>query len=182
VGVLTAALLRRRLDWKGILRALVDTVQTSCMVLFLITGAVIFGHFLAVTGMPMALAGAIGGLDLPGWAVMLLMVLVYLIGGCVIDAMALIMLTIPIFLPIVLNLGLDPIWFGVIIVLVTQMGVITPPVGINAYVVNGVDPSIPLEEIFRGCLPFLGALTIGATIMVFWPRIVLWLPDLMYGQ
>jgi tripartite ATP-independent transporter DctM subunit len=182
LGVLTAALLRRRLDWKGILRALVDTVQTSCMVLFLITGAVIFGHFLAVTGMPMALAGAIGGLDLPGWAVMLLMVLVYLIGGCVIDAMALIMLTIPIFLPIVLNLGLDPIWFGVIIVLVTQMGVITPPVGINAYVVNGVDPSIPLEEIFRGCLPFLGALTIGATIMVFWPRIVLWLPDLMYGQ
>jgi TRAP-type C4-dicarboxylate transport system permease large subunit len=107
-------------------------------------------------------------------------VLVYLIGGCFIDALALIMLTIPIFFPIVTNLGYDPIWFGVIIVLVTQMGVITPPVGINVYVVSGVDKSIPLESIFRGSLPFLFALIFGTACLIIFPQLVLYLPRLMY--
>ena len=182
MGVFIAAVARRRLGWRAMAKALVDTLQTSCMVLLLVTGAVIFGHFLAVTGLPMALAMSIDGLSLPGWAVVMLMVLIYLVGGCVIDALALIMLTIPMFLPIITGLGLDPIWFGVVLVLVTQMGVITPPVGINAYVVSGVAPDIPLEEIFRGALPFLAALIVGTVALVFWPDIVLWLPDLMYGE
>ncbi|KMY67971.1 C4-dicarboxylate ABC transporter permease [Desulfocarbo indianensis] len=180
MGVLLAALARRQISWDGFWRAVVDSLRTSCMVLFLVAGAVIFGHFLAVTGIPMAVAEAISGLDLPGWAVIFLMVLVYLLGGCFIDALALIMLTIPIFYPIVLRLGYDPIWFGVIIVLVTQMGVITPPVGINAYVVKGVDTRTPLETIFKGCLPFLGALLAGTVALVFVPELVLWLPRLMY--
>ena len=93
--------------------------------------------------------------------------------------MALIMLTIPIFYPVVSDLGYDPIWFGIIIVLVTQMGVITPPVGINVYVVNGIDKSIPLEDVFIGSMPFLIALIVGTAVMVFWPETVTWLPNKM---
>jgi TRAP-type C4-dicarboxylate transport system permease large subunit len=150
------------------------------MVLLLVAGAVIFGHFLAVTRIPFAVAGWVAGLDLPGWAIIAMICLVYLIGGCVIDALALIMLTIPIFYPIVIDLGYDPIWFGVIIVLVTQMGVITPPVGINVYVVNGIDQEIPLEKIFAGVMPFLLALFVGTAWMIAFPQIILWLPRLMY--
>ena len=96
------------------------------------------------------------------------------------DALALIMLTIPVFYPIVTDLGYDPIWFGVIIVLVTQMGVITPPVGINVYVVHGVASDIRLESIFKGSFPFLFALLIGSALLVAFPQMVLWLPVLMY--
>ena len=120
-------------------------------------------------------------MDMPGWAIISMIVLVYLIGGCFIDALALIMLTIPIFYPIIQNLGYDPIWFGIIIVLVTQMGVITPPVGINVYVVNGIAKDVPLEKIFKGVLPFLAALIVGTAFLVAFPIIVMWLPNLMYG-
>ncbi|MFZ5587301.1 MAG: TRAP transporter large permease [Thermodesulfobacteriota bacterium] len=179
-GMLLAALVRRQLGWSKLVKSLIDSLRTACMVLMLVAGAVIFGHFLAVTGIPMAAANLVAGLAWPGWAVMAVMVAIYLVGGCVIDALALIMLTIPIFYPIVVNLGYDPIWFGVIIVLVTQMGVITPPVGINVYVVRGVDLRTPLEEIFRGCLPFLAALILATALFIAWPGLVTWLPALMY--
>jgi TRAP-type C4-dicarboxylate transport system permease large subunit len=104
----------------------------------------------------------------------------YLLGGCFIDALALVMLTIPIFYPIVLGLGYDPLWFGVIIVLITQMGVITPPVGINVYVVNGIAREIPLQTIFRGVLPFLGALVLGTLSLIAFPQIVTFLPRLLF--
>ncbi len=181
LGVMAAALIRGQLGWQKFLKSLEDTLRTSCMVIMLVAGAVIFGHFLAVTGIPFGIANWIASVDLPGWAVMSLIVLVYLAGGCVVDALALIMLTIPIFYPIVEGMGYDPIWFGVIIVLVTQMGVITPPVGINAYIVQGVDTDTPLEKIFKGALPFLAALVVGTMLMIFWPGMVTWLPDLMYN-
>jgi len=117
---------------------------------------------------------------MPAFAIVLVIMLVYLIGGCFIDALALIMLTIPIFYPIILNLGYDPIWFGIIIVLVTQMGVITPPVGINVYVVAGIAKDIRLETIFKGVLPFLIALIIGTLFLIAVPEVTLWLPKLMY--
>jgi tripartite ATP-independent transporter DctM subunit len=183
-GVLAVALIRRQIGWSGIVKSLYETLRTSCMVMFLIAGAVIFGKFLAVTRIPFNLAAWIGGLDLPPYLILSAIVLVYFIGGCVMDALALVMLTIPIFYPVILDLGYDPIWFGVIIVLVTQMGVITPPVGINVYVVYGVSKSavggVPLERIFRGILPFLVAIVIGIVLMVIFPQIVLYLPNLMY--
>ncbi len=179
-GVLIAALARRQLAWSQFVKSLHETLRTSCMVLILVAGAVIFGHFLAVTGIPTAVALLVGGLPLPGWGIVFMVVLVYLIGGCFIDALALIMLTIPIFYPVITGLGYDPVWFGVIIVLVTQMGVITPPVGINVYVVHGVDRRTPLEVIFRGSMPFLFALLIGTALMTFFPAIITWLPELMY--
>jgi tripartite ATP-independent transporter DctM subunit len=179
-GVLITTLIRRQLTWRGFVKSVYETLRTSCMVLLLVAGAVIFGHFLAVTRIPFQVAGWVGSMDAPGWAIISVIVLVYLIGGCFIDALALIMLTIPIFFPIITNLGYDPIWFGVIIVLVTQMGVITPPVGINVYVVSGVDKSIPLDAIFRGSLPFLFALIFGTACLVMFPQLVLYLPRLMY--
>jgi C4-dicarboxylate transporter, DctM subunit len=179
-GVLFAAVVRKQLSWDGFVKSLYETLRTSCMVLLLVAGAVIFGHFLAVTRIPFVVASWVASLQVAPWAIITVICIVYLIGGCFIDALALIMLTIPIFFPIVTNLGYDPVWFGVIIVLVTQMGVITPPVGINVYVVSGIDKSIPLEDIFRGAFPFLLALFVGTGFLIMFPQLVLWLPNLMY--
>ena len=183
-GVLAVAVIRRRITWSGIVKSLYETLRTSCMVMFLIAGAVIFGKFLAVTRIPFNIAAWIGGFDLPPYLILAAIIFVYFIGGCVMDALALVMLTIPIFYPVIIELGYDPIWFGIIIVLVTQMGVITPPVGINVYVVYGVSQSavdgISLEKIFKGIFPFLIAVVAGTTLMILFPQIVLYLPKLMY--
>jgi tripartite ATP-independent transporter DctM subunit len=183
-GVLVVSLIRRQMTWQGFVKSLNETLRTSCMVMFLIASAVVFGKFLAVSRIPFNIASWIQGFDLPPYLVLAAVIAVYFIGGCVMDALALVMLTIPIFFPVVIGLGYDPIWFGVIIVLVTQMGVITPPVGINVYVVYGISQSavggIPLEKIFKGIFPFLIAVFIGTAIMVLFPQIILFLPNMMY--
>jgi tripartite ATP-independent transporter DctM subunit len=183
-GVLAVALIRRQMTWKGFVKSLNETLRTSCMVMFLIASAVVFGKFLAVTRIPFNIASWIGGMDLPPFLIIAAVIIVYLLGGCIMDALALVMLTIPIFFPVVTQLGYDPIWFGVIIVLVTQMGVITPPVGINVYVVYGVAEGvvgkIPLEAIFKGILPFLVAVIAGTVLMMIFPDIILYLPNKMY--
>lgn len=179
-AVLAVALIRKQLTWQGFVKSINETLRTSCMVLLLIAGATVFGHFLAISRIPFNVATWVAELNMPGFAIVLMIMLVYLIGGCFIDALALIMLTIPIFYPIILNLGYDPIWFGVVIVLVTQMGVITPPVGINVYVVAGIAKDIRLETIFKGVLPFLIALIVGTIIIIAFPKMTLWLPHMMY--
>jgi C4-dicarboxylate transporter DctM subunit len=176
---LLLALARRQLSWGGFLAALWESVRISCMVLVIVAGATVFGHFLAVTRIPYNLAAWVAGLPLPAWAIMGVIVFIYLIGGCFMDALGMIMLTIPIFYPVALTLGYDPIWFGVIIVLITEMGVITPPVGVNVYVVSGVAKDIPLEVIFRGILPLLGALILCNIILIIFPQIALFLPSFM---
>jgi TRAP-type C4-dicarboxylate transport system permease large subunit len=116
--------------------------------------------------------------------IMAVIVLIYFFGGCFMDALAFVTLTVPIFFPVVMALGYDPIWFGIIIVMVTEMGVITPPVGINVYVVFGVARrvigEVPLESIFKGMLPFLLAVIVGIIILMMIPQIILFLPNLMY--
>ncbi|MFW6138994.1 MAG: TRAP transporter large permease [Spirochaetota bacterium] len=179
MGTIILALIRRKLDWRGFVQSLIETVRISCMILMIVAGATIFGHFLAVTQIPFKIAGWVSGLALPPMAVMGLIILIYLAGGCFIDALALIMLTVPIFYPVVTALGYSPIWFGVIIVLVTQIGVITPPVGINVYVVSGVARDVPLHVIFRGVIPLLLALVLGTIVILFFPQIPLLLPGLM---
>jgi TRAP-type C4-dicarboxylate transport system permease large subunit len=172
------------MTWHGFVKSLYETLRTSCMIMFLIAGAVVFGKFLAVSRIPFDIATWIGGFNLPPFLVLMAVVTVYLLGGCIMDALALVMLTIPIFYPVIVHLGYDPIWFGVIIVLVTQMGVITPPVGINVYVVYGVAQSVTggvaLEAIFKGIIPFLIAVIIGTILMAVFPQIILVLPNLMY--
>ncbi|MDY6906323.1 MAG: TRAP transporter large permease [Thermodesulfobacteriota bacterium] len=178
-GAMVIAFARRNLSWKAFVLALSETTRISCMILMIVAGATVFGHFLAVTQIPFSIATWISGLNLPAYAIIAMIILVYMIGGCLIDALALIMLTIPIFYPVVSSLGYDPLWFGVVIVLVTQIGVITPPVGINVYVVQSVVPDIPLGMIFKGALPFLAAILLTVLLIIVFPDLVLYLPDLM---
>ncbi len=149
------------------------------MVMTIVAGATIFGHFLAVTGLPMQFAATLAGLPVPPWVVVALIIAFYLVAGCFIDSLALILLTVPIFHPVIQGFGYDPIWFGVMIVLVTQMGVITPPVGVNVYVVSGIERSIPLQTVFRGAMPFLLALLVASALLVCFPGIATWLPGRM---
>jgi len=134
---------------------------------------------MAITRIPYILADYVSSLPLPPHAIIGVIIFVYLIGGCFMDALAMIMLTIPIFFPVVQTLGFDPIWFGVVIVLITEMGVITPPVGINVYVVYGVARDVPLEKIFRGVFPMLISLLVCNLLLILFPQIALWLPSLM---
>jgi tripartite ATP-independent transporter DctM subunit len=177
-GALIIGLVRRQISWQTFFEAGKEALRTSCMVLLIITGAVIFGHFMAVSTIPFILADWIGQLPIPPIAVMAVLVFIYFIGGFFMDSMALVVVTIPIFFPIVVKLGFDPIWFGVIVVLVAEMGVITPPVGVNVFVIKGIAPDVPLFVIFRGILPFLAALIIVTIILLFVPQIATFLPSL----
>ena len=183
-GVLLVSLIRRQLTWEGLVKALYETLGTSCMVMLLIAGATVFGKFLAVTRIPFDIASWVGGFDLPPYIIMAIVIFIYFIGGCFMDALAFVTLTVPIFFPVVMALGYDPIWFGIIIVMVTEMGVITPPVGINVYVVFGVARrvigEVPLESIFNGIFPSLLAVIAGIIILMIIPQIILFLPNLMY--
>jgi len=171
--------IRKQLTWKGFVQSVADTTRISCMVMMIVTGAVIFGHFLAVTRVPYDLAAWVSSLPLHRNAIMMVIILVYLFGGCFMDALAMIMLTIPIFFPVAMTIGFDPIWFGVVIVLISEMGVVTPPVGVNVYVVYGVAKDVPLQEIFKGVLPMVLALLVCNLIILIFPQIALYLPSLM---
>ncbi len=178
-GALIIALARRKLTWQGFKASILDTTKLSCMVMVIVTGAAVFGHFLAVTRIPFNLATWVAELPIPPTAVIALIIISYLIGGCFIDSLALILLTVPIFFPVITTLGFDPIWFGVIIVLVTQIGVISPPLGTNVYIISGVAKDVPLGTIFRGVIPFLIAMIICTAIIVAFPQVALFLPSLM---
>jgi len=176
-AVLLVSLLQRRFSWQALKKSLLDTTRTSAMILLLVGGAIVFGRFIALTRIPFALAGWAAGLEMPPFLIMAVILLIYLVLGCFIDALALILLTIPIFYPVVVTvLGYDPIWFGVIIVLVVAMGVITPPVGMNVYIVKGVAKDVPLETIFRGVWPFLLALFACIALLIAFPQIATFLP------
>jgi len=149
------------------------------MIFLIIIGAFVLGRFLAVTRLPFELGAWVGELPLPRVAIMLLIILMYLLLGCVMDVPAMVILTVPIVFPVAMSLAYDPIWFGVIIVLVSEMGAITPPVGVNVYVIKGVAKDVPLEVIFRGILPFLGAIVACAAILLAFPQIALFLPGLI---
>lgn len=178
-GTLIIAVVRRNITFSGFVQSLFETTRISCMILVIVAGATIFGHFLAITRIPFDIANWVAGFDLPSFAIMGLIILVFLIGGCFIDALALIMLIVPIFYPVVTSLGFNPLWFGVVIVLVTQIGVITPPVGINVYVVKSVAWDVPLHVIFKGVVPLLMALVVGTLLMIPFPQLALFLPSLM---
>lgn len=172
-GTIVLAVIKKDIGFKGLKAAFTETTKISCMILMIVAGATVLGHFLAITQIPFKIAGWVGGLDLPSWAVISIIILIYMIGGCFIDALALIMLTVPIFYPVVTSLGYDPVWFGVVIVLVTQIGVITPPVGINVYVVRSVATDVHLETIFRGVIPLLFAIIAATGLLIIFPDLAL---------
>ena len=179
-GSFAIAFFQKELNMHKMKQILLETVRTSSMIFFIVAGAVIFGRFLAVSRIPFAAAEFFVSLPLPGWMVMLVIILFFLVAGCIIDALALILLTIPIFYPVILELGFDPVWFGVLVVVITQMGVITPPVGVNVYVVSGMERDIPLPVIFKGAVPFLLMLIISALILIMVPDLCLFLPNLLH--
>jgi tripartite ATP-independent transporter DctM subunit len=179
LGTIVIAAAGRNLPLSKLLLSLRETARISCMIMVIVAGATVFGHFLAVTTIPTEVGGWVAGLALPPPLIIGLIILTYLLLGCLMDSLAMIMLTIPIFYPVVTTLGYDPVWFGVVIVLVTGMGVITPPVGINVYVVAGVAKDVPLQTIFRGATKLLYAQLAMALLLVLFPSLALWLPGLM---
>ncbi len=177
-ATLLLCMITRSIDLKGIGKSIMESLVSSCMIMVIVAGATIFGHFLAVSRIPFTVASWVGSLDIPHALIMALILFIYLLGGCVIDALALIILTIPIFYPVVIELGFNPIWFGVVIVLITMMGIITPPVGMNSYVVSGIS-KIPLKDVFAGIWVFLMALCASAILLIAFPDIALFLPRIL---
>lgn len=178
IGAAGAFLLGRfrgTLSWKDTFNALKETAEMTCMVLAICAGATVFGHFMAVSRIPSTLSSTVSQLNVPNFVVMLVIVLIYLAGGCFMDSLALIMLTVPIFYPVVIGMGYDPIWFGVIIVICASMGLITPPVGLNVYIIGNQCPDIPLPVIFKGIWPYLIDMLILVVLLMAFPGIATWL-------
>jgi tripartite ATP-independent transporter DctM subunit len=178
-GAIVFSLVRKRLSWKGFKEALWTTASSVGMIYFLLIGAFVFNGFMALSTIPMELAGIVGGLSLPPWAIMALIIVIYIVLGCFLDGLAMILLTIPVFYPIVVTIGWDPIWFGVVIVLVTGIGMITPPVGMCVYVITGVAKDVPMSTVFKGIWPFFYVEILFAAILIAFPPIATWLPSIM---
>ncbi len=172
-------IIRRGLSWKGFLASISDTLRVSCMVIVIITGALIFGRFLAVTRIPYDIADWVVVLPVPKTVIMLIIFVIYMIGGMFMDALALLLITISIFFPVAIQLGYDPLWFGVTITVITTLGAVTPPVGATAYVVAGMAGNISLNDVFRGVTYFLPAYIICVFLLMLFPKVVLFLPGLL---
>jgi C4-dicarboxylate transporter, DctM subunit len=166
---LILCLLRRKLPWKGFVASIVDTLRISCLVFMIVAGAVIFGRFLAVTRLPFEAATWISSLTMPNWVLFWIIMVCYIIGGCVMDALAFLLVSLPIFYPIVTAMGYDPIWFGQVICIVTTMGAIMPPIGICCYVVAGMAKDIPLGTVFRGSLFYIPSYIISIIVLMLFP-------------
>ncbi len=179
-GALLIALLMRKLTWKNFNLAIMDTLRVSAMVLILVGGAVAFGRFLTVTRLPYVLADWAVGLPVQPLFILLVVILIYLVGGAVMDALGFLTLSIPIFFPLGVALGYDPIWFTVLICIITTMGAITPPVGVNAFIVKGLVPEVPMEQIFKGVGIFVVAYILCIVLLIVFPQLVLFLPNIMF--
>lgn len=180
IGVLVIAIVEKEMSWEKLKMALFKTSQTAAMIMLLVAGASVFSHFLALSQVSFHLATWTAATPAPPWVVISLIIFIYLILGMFIAALPLVLLTIPIFYPVVVTtLGFDPIWFGVIMVMVVEMGIITPPVGVNVYVIKGIAKDVPLEVIFSGIWIFLLAQVICIGFLIAFPQIALFLPNLM---
>jgi len=180
-GTLVVALLRRRMTWRIFVDSLMAAAVTSSMVFLIVIGSSVFSSFLTVTGMTTALKDVVTSSGVSPLAVLLIILAVYLLLGCFMESLGMVLLTVPVFYPIVVQLGFDPIWFGILLVMVVELGLVTPPVGLNVYVVRGVAPHIALGQIFVGVAPFLLAFLVGIALLIIWPKIALWLPNLLYS-
>ena len=179
VGACVFALLRRRLDWRTFTASLVEAAETTSMVFSVAFGAIILSNFVNVAGLPESLSAEIVALELPGLGIIFVICLVYILLGCVFDGLALLFLTVPVFAPIVEALGYDLIWFGILVIIVSEIALITPPIGMNVFVLKSQNPDLPLKTIFRGIVPFLVADGVRLALVVLFPGFVLLLPALM---
>ncbi len=178
-GAFLFALVRGRLRWKNFFGSLLETGRTSAMIFVIVIGATLLGAFLAVTRVPYELADTVAALPISPYIILILIVMVYILLGAIMDSMAMVLLTVPIFFPVITALNFDPIWFGIIIVRVTEIGQITPPVGINVFVLKGVAPDVPMGTIFKGIVPFFIADIFHVALLIAVPQISLFLPSLL---
>ena len=177
-GALGLTVWQRKLNFVRLRVALLNSANTTCMILMIIIGAKVFGYFLTLTQSTQNLVASIGGAHLHPWVVMAFIFAIYIVLGCMMDQIAILILTVPIVLPLVTALGFDPVWFGVIIIVIAEIGMVTPPVGLNVFVVARYSGR-PLEEIFAGIWPHVVAHLIFVALLCFFPALILWLPSTM---
>jgi len=178
-GAFILGLVRRKLDGPKIREALLSATRTAAAVFTVLIGALLFGYFLTITQSPQKLTEFLTGLGIGRYGVLALIMLMYLVLGCLMDAMAMIILTVPIIYPVIVHLGFDPIWFGVIIVMTVELGLIHPPVGMNVFVIKSVVKDVSFTTIFKGVLPFIVTDIVRLVILIAFPIIALWLPTRM---
>lgn len=182
VGSLFAVLIgviQRGLKWKGFISSIADTLKVSCMVIMIVTGAMIFGRFLTITRIPFDIGEWVIHLPVPKVAIITIIFLVFIFGGMVMDALALLLIAIPIFFPVAVQLGYDPLWFGVVITVITTLGAVTPPVAATAYVVAGMAKDINIKQVFKGILYFIPAYIVCIILLMIFPNIILFLPKMI---
>lgn len=179
-AALLFALTRRDLTLAKIRDIFADSARTSAMMFGIILGAALFGEFVNITGVHEGLLAMVQGSGLPPFGVIMVMIAIYLVLGCVLESLSMILLTVPIFFPIVIALGYDPVWFGILVVVVVEIGLITPPVGVNLFVIRSVTPDISMGAIVRGVLPFIASDLIRVMLIATIPALSLWLPDLLF--
>ena len=178
-GAFVFALVTRRLTWSRLIKALDEATRLTAMILFILVGATLFTKFLAITKIPMEMVSFVSQLQIPAFIVLLIVLVTYFLLGFFMDGLAIMVLTIPIVYPLIIELGFNGIWFGVILVLMLEIGLLTPPFGLNVYVVSGVARNISLESIFRAVVPFWIAIIACTALLVMFPQIVLFLPNYM---
>lgn len=178
-GAFLFALFRGKLNRQFFLNCLIDTGKTTAMIFLIIIGANIFSTFLGLARLPMSLADFVAGLALPKTLILVCIILIYILMGCVMDCYAIMILTVPIIFPVIEALQFDPIWFGVLMVIVLEVGLITPPVGLNVFVLKTAAPDVPLTTIFKGIFPFLLAAILCIVILIVFPELALIIPSMM---
>lgn len=179
--VILLALIRRKLSWTAFTGAVLETLKTSAMLFFIVISANVLNPFLAMTNIPQTLGSSLTSLGLGPYETLAVIIFFYILLGMFMDELAMIVLTIPIVYPIIVGMGFDPIWFGVILVIVVQMGLIAPPVGLNVFVVRSVTPEVPLLTIYKGVMPFLLAMAAALLLIIVFPQIALLIPNSMFG-
>ena len=175
-GALFIGIVRRRLQWHSVISSLLEAGKISAVCISILVGANIFGYFLATSKLPLELAGYVAQLAVPALLILIIILVIYLFLGCLMPAIPMLVLTVPIFYPVVTTLGYDPIWFGVLMVLMFEMAVITPPMGINVLALRAVATDVDLGVMFRGTMPFLIAMILCVAILIVLPDIALFLP------
>jgi tripartite ATP-independent transporter DctM subunit len=180
ISALLMALCMRRYTWQDFRASLRTAMEIACMVMFIVVAASLLSGFLAVTDVPRSISTYVLSIDLPGAVVLIFIYLLYVVLGCFIDGISAMVLTLPVILPIVTGLGYDPIWFGVVLVVLCEVGMITPPMGINLFVIQGISKR-DLHEVIAGSAPFFLIMLIGIALMTIFPLLVLWLPSLTRG-
>ncbi|MBM4763078.1 TRAP transporter large permease [Bacillus sp. B15-48] len=178
-GALIFALITRRLDFKKLRKALDDSVRLTAMIFLIVIGATLFSQFLSISRIPVKITAFVGQLDLNPYIILGLILLVLLILGLFLEGLSIFVLTLPIIHPIITSLGFDGVWFGVIMVMIINIGLLTPPLGLSCFIIKGVAKDVPLETIFKGVIPMVIAMVISIIIVIIFPQIVTSLPDLM---